>query len=129
MKKLNAVAYPAIVALGLMAAVSAHAENPSIDDSATQKWAVTKTRAQVQAELAQARADGSMKVWSSNYNPVLVTTYARTRDEVRAEAIAANRANHAGNWYGEDSGSIVLSRQAPAAPAAPIYAGTVKPAR
>jgi hypothetical protein len=46
-----------------------------------------KSRAQVQAELAQARADGTIKATSVGYLPRLQST--KTREQVRAELLAA----------------------------------------
>ncbi len=119
MKKLAFIAYPAIVALSLMAAVSAHAQSESMNLAPTGPSANGLTRAQVQAELFKARADGSLQVWALNYNPVAVTKSERTRAEVRAEAIAASRSNLAARWYGEDIGNVM-----PVTPPAPVYAGT-----
>lgn len=66
---------------------SAFAQEASSD--AWMNAASTKSRAQVQAELKQARADGSMKTMSAGYlNPVL---NAKSRDAVRAETLAAAR--------------------------------------
>ncbi len=130
MKKLAYIAYPAIVALSLMAAVSAHAQVESMNLAPTGPSANGLTRAQVQAELFKARADGSLKVYALDYNPVQTTTTSqRTRAEVRAEAIAANRSNYAARWYGEDSGSIALNERAPAPATTPVYAGSVKRAQ
>jgi hypothetical protein len=72
------------VALALVAG-SAFAQEATSDD-----WLnapATKTRAQVQAELAQARADGSIKAFSAGYIPTLATT--ATRAEVAATVQAA----------------------------------------
>ena len=66
MKKLAFIAYPAIVALSLMAAVSAQAQSESMNLAPTGPSANGLTRAQVQAELFSARADGSLKVWDLN---------------------------------------------------------------
>jgi len=130
MKKLTVVAYPAIVALSLLAAVSAHAQQESMNLTPTGPTTAGITRAQVQADLFKSRADGSIKVWSSAYNPVLVSTSDRSRDEVRAEAIAASRAGYGQIFYGEDSGAIELARQQrQPADAAPIYAGSGKRAQ
>ena len=123
MKKLAFIAYPAIVALSLMAAVSAHAQSESMNLAPTGPSANGLTRTQVQAELFSARADGSLKVWDLNYNPVESTKSARTREQVRAEAITANRSQYGSRWYGEDSGSIALNDRAAAQPAAPVFAG------
>ena len=63
MKNLKLLVYPLITLLSLAAAAAVHAESPSHDNTATQAWAQTKTRAQVQAELMQARADGYAAAW------------------------------------------------------------------
>jgi hypothetical protein len=76
----------------------------------------TVTRAQVQQELAQARRDGSMRVWSASYNHMAAAKSLKTRDEVRAEALADHRAPagtlSAAALSGEDSGSFAFARQA-----------------
>lgn len=130
MKKLAFVAYPAIVAFSMLAAVTAHAQSESMNLAPTGPSASGLTRAEVRAELFKARADGSLQVYASNFSPVLAPVASqRTRAEVRAEAVAANRSNYAARWYGEDSGSIALNDRAPASPTAPIYAGATQPAR
>lgn len=68
------------------------------------------TRAQVQAELAQARADGSMKVWSTTYNHIAAAKSVKSRADVRAELLGSDRAALAATT-GEDSGSFAMSRQ------------------
>ena len=76
------------------------------------------TRAQVQAELAAARADGSIKAWSISYNPL-----ALAKSELSREAVKAQR--HAGlsdAVVGEDSGSFALSRQQPARSMGALFA-------
>lgn len=115
---LRNVVYPVIVALSLGAAFAAHAESPGVDNSATQVWAQTKSRDQVTADLNTARADGSMKVYSISYNPLMVATSKVTREEVRAQA-RVDRAmdSYASAMIGEDSGSFVLSQQWIARPA------------
>lgn len=76
-----------IIAVTLFAAVSATAvaqENPDL-------WAPepmsTKSRAQVQAELEQARSDGSINVMSTNYDLIASepTAGMKSRTQVRAE--------------------------------------------
>ncbi len=124
MKKLTFLAYPLIALASLAAAGSALADDITPDNTA--RALSTKSRAQVQAELVQARADGSIKVWSTSYNPFLTAKSLKTRDEVRAEVLADRGAAYAGNFYGEDSGSFALNRARPARQAAPQYAGTVK---
>lgn len=68
------------------------------------------TRAQVQAELAQAKRDGSMRAWSTSYNPFAAARSLKTRDEVRAELMGGDRALYAA-LSGEDSGAFALARQ------------------
>lgn len=113
MISLSRLAYPAVVAVSLLAAGAAFADDITPDNTAAALS--LKTRAQVQAELFQARADGSAKVWSTTYNPLTVAKSIRTRDEVKAERSYA----HDVAFYGEDSGSFVLSRQLPQRRAAP----------
>lgn len=47
------------------------------------------TRAQVQADLAQARADGSLRVTEADYQKSAPFTSVLSRDAVRAETLAA----------------------------------------
>jgi hypothetical protein len=121
MNKIALLAYPLVAAVSLAAAGAAFAESPTPDTTA--QTVSTKTRAQVQAELAQARADGSIKVSSNHYNPLPLAKSEKTREAVRAEAIAARQAGHDAAYYGEDSGSFALSRQPAVKAAAPVYAG------
>lgn len=107
MKKLS------IITLALMAAGAAFAESPTADDTATQSWAQTKTRAQVQDELLQARADGSIKVWSTQYNPLVVAKPVKSREQVRDELMAARASGEKDAMTGEDSGSSYLARLQP----------------
>jgi len=123
MNKLNLLAYPAVALLSLVAAGAAFADDITPDDTATQVFSTTKTRAQVQAELFAARADGSIKVWSTSYNPLAVASSEKTREQVIAEVRAERNADYAATWYGEDSGSFALARTQPARVAAPVYAG------
>jgi hypothetical protein len=113
MNSIKSLVYPVVALLAIASAVTAHAETPTPDDSATQAWAQVKTRPQVQAELFQARADGSIRVHSISYNPLAVARSLRTRAEVHAEAVAANRSGADQAWFGEDSGSFELARLAP----------------
>lgn len=75
------------------------------------------TRAQVQAELAQAKRDGSMRVHSTSYNHMAAAKSLKTRAEVVAETLAdrqgAAGAINAAALQGEDSGSFAFSRQLP----------------
>lgn len=123
MTKLSTIAYPAIALLSLAAAFAAHAESPTVDDSAAQVWAQTKTRAQVQAELLQARADGTTKVWSSSYNPLALAKSLKSRDEVRAEALAARTSGESEALVAEDGGSFLFAQRPQARDAGPVLAG------
>jgi len=125
MNKLNLLAYPVITVLSLVAASAAFADDITPDNTATQVFSSTKTRAQVQAELFAARADGSIKAWSTSYNPLALAKSEKTRQQVIAEVRAERDADYAATWYGEDSGSFALSRTPATRTAAPVYAGTV----
>jgi len=114
----------ALLALSFAAAGAAFAEDPTIDNSTA---VFNKTRDQVNAELVQARTDGSVKNWSTSYNPFAKFDGQKTREEVRAEVLA-NR-DTAAALYGEDSGSFALSRTPASRQAAPLYAGTPKRAQ
>jgi|GEM_PF-3424198 len=114
MNKINRHIYPAIALLSLAAAFSAHAESPTPDDSATQLWTLTKTRAQVQAELVQARGDGTLNFYAEAYNPPIVARITLTRAEVLARTRVERATNPFEPMYGEDSGSFYMS-QHPAA--------------
>ena len=120
MNTLKSLVYPAVVLLSLAAAATAHAESPTIDDTAA---AVSgKSLAQVQAERFQARADGSVKVWSTTYNHMAAARSVRARADVRAEAVAANRAGFDAEQFGEDSGSFALARVQPVSSADRVLA-------
>ena len=84
MRKLHLLTYPAVALLSLVATGAALADDITPDDTATQVFAETKTRAQVQAELAAARADGSIKAWSIGYNPLAMARSTATRAEVQS---------------------------------------------
>lgn len=113
MSTIKSLVYPAVALLSLAAAVAAHAESPTPDHYATMAFEQTKSRDQVQAELFQARADGSIKVWSTSYNHMAAAKSLRSRGEVVAEAVAANRSGADSAWFGEDSGSFELARVQP----------------
>ena len=75
-------------------------------------YASTMTRAQVQADLMQARRDGSIRVWSASYSQADNSRSVATREEVRA----ARRADAGGvgvsssELHREDSGSFAINR-------------------
>lgn len=69
MKTIQLIAYPAIVALSLAAAVSARAEGPiTVDVKVPAK--IEKTRAEVQAEVLQARARGEETNGAAGVDPL-----------------------------------------------------------
>ncbi len=120
MKKLSSLVYPLVVFASLAAAGSAFAEDPTVDTAA--QTVSSKSREQVQKELFAARADGSIKVWSISYNPLLVAKSFKTRDELKAEVLAARGVSFDNAWYGEDSGSFALARTPASRPATPLFA-------
>lgn len=119
-----------LVSIAFVAAASFVASGAALADDITPDFTASvpslKSRADVQAELARARADGSMKVWSTQYNPLTVAKSLRSRDEVRAEAAAAARAGTDAQLHGEDSGSFAMQRNPATRAAEPVYA--VRPA-
>jgi hypothetical protein len=108
-KHFSLFATPVITALALGAAFSAHAESPMPEDQQAQVWTSTKTRAQVQAELFQARKDGTTRVYSISYNPLAVARSTASRDEVKAEVAVARAQGTLDVLTGEDSGSFYLA--------------------
>lgn len=91
----------------LLAAAPAHAQEATPDYP--QAYTGSTTRAQVQAELAQARRDGSMRVWSTSYNHMTAAKSLKTRDQVQAELRADDGSMTA--LTGEDSGSFAIARR------------------
>ena len=83
--------------------VNAYADDITIDPVAFQGQ---RTRAEVQAELAQYKAAG-VNPWSTQYNPLKQFRGTRSRADVAAEYIAS-RAEVAA-LTGEDSGSRYLA--------------------
>lgn len=70
------------------------------------------TRAEVRAELARAKQDGSMAVYSGTYNALAAARSLRTRAEVQADLLATPRGERAA-LHGEDSGSFALPQATP----------------
>ncbi len=121
MSKIARIAYPAVAALALFSALSAHAEGPIGQYSAQELAPTNRTLAQAQAEYLQAKADGSLRVWSTSYNPFAAVKSVKTRAEVRAEVLAGGV-----DIDGEDSGSFAFSQQSPARSAAPLVAAATR---
>ncbi|MCD6078034.1 MAG: hypothetical protein K0R89_1972 [Ramlibacter sp.] len=86
-------------------AASAFAETPTI---VTEPFVSTKSRAEVQAELAQYKRAG-VNPWSTQYNPLRSFRSAVTREAVTAEYIASRDVVRA--LGSEDSGSTYLAQQ------------------
>lgn len=93
-----------IAAAAALAATASYAGDITID---TTPFAATRSRAEVQAELAQFKQAGP-NVWSTQYNQLAQFTPQRSRDAVRSEYLAA-RAQVAA-FTAEDSGSAYLAR-------------------
>ena len=115
--KLNTIAAIAIAIAATGSAGSAFADDITID---TQTFVSTRTRADVKAEMLQARADGSMAAWVAEAGSVPVTlamssqvTRQLTRQEVLADMRIEREARLASvAMTGEDSGSFYLSQVA-----------------
>ena len=115
MNKLNTIATIAIAIAATVSAGSAFADDISID---TQTFVSTRTRADVKADMLQARADGSMATWVAEAGSVPVTlamsrqvTPQVTRQEVMADMRVNREASLASAaMTGEDSGSFYLSQ-------------------
>ncbi len=134
MTKLQTLVYPAVAAFSLMAAFAAHAQSyEGADyDFASSRTAASVTtpavaRTQVTAALAQARAERAVDVYSYDYNPLTQARSVKSRADVQAEVRALRGTNFAQAWYGEDSGSFVMSQTGLTAPSATMMA--VKPMR
>jgi hypothetical protein len=109
MNKLSQVLFTAAVAaIGFASTTAAFAQEATYEYPQAATSAVT--RAQVQAELAQARRDGSMRVWSTSYNHMAAARSVKTRAEVQAEVLSIGHDRLAA-VTGEDSGSFAMSRQ------------------
>lgn len=104
MKKLSLAA--------LMFAVAGAAFADDITPDTYRDTASLKSRTQVQAELAQAKRDGSIKVWSSSYNPLPLAKSLKTRDQVSAELQAAQASGEYAALNSEDGGASFVA-QAP----------------
>ena len=86
------------------AATTAFAETPTIDSN---PFASTRTRAEVQAELAQYQQAG-VNPWSTSYNPLKYFRSAKTRAEVEQEYIASRE--EVRGMTAEDSGSSYMAQ-------------------
>ena len=103
---MNRITRIAAIALSLAAAGSAFADDITIDPVQHQSL---KTRAQVQAELAQYQAAG-VNPWSSSYNLSTGFQPQRTRADVTAEVKAAQASGELQAIGSEDSGAAYFAR-------------------
>ncbi|MDB5856488.1 MAG: hypothetical protein JWQ76_177 [Ramlibacter sp.] len=96
-------------ALALVIATAA-AGNAFADDITVEAMPFTSSmsRAQVQADLQQARASG-IDPWSQSYDQLADFRGERTRAEVSAEYTAER--DYVAALNGEDSGSVLLARR------------------
>jgi hypothetical protein len=108
-----------IITTALIAAFagSALAETPNAVPEAP--FVSTKSRAEVQVELAAYQRAG-VNPWSMSYNPLAYFRSTKSRAEVTADYLGARDQVHA--MTAEDSGSQWLATAHPAL-AAPVLAG------
>jgi hypothetical protein len=95
----------ALVVAAAALAGSAFAETPGVD----LPFHGTKTRAEVQADLAAYKQAG-INPWSTQYNPLKSFKSAASRQQVVADYIAAR--DNVAAFTGEDSGSAYLAQGA-----------------
>lgn len=93
-----------IVAAAALAGTASYAGDITVD---TTPFTASRTRAEVQTELAQFRQAGT-SVWSTQYNQLAQFAPQRSRADVQAEYLAS-RAQVAA-FTAEDSGSAWLAR-------------------
>ena len=97
------------LALSSLLLAAAFAGNAFADDITveTKPFASSKTRAEVQAELAAYKQSG-VNPWSIQYDPLRRFQSTATRADVRAEYLASRDEVHA--LTAEDSGSAYLAQ-------------------
>ena len=105
-----------IAAIALVAASSAFAESPIVDNT---PFVAGKSRAEVQAELQQYQAS-RVNPWSTSFNQLRGFQGTSTRAQVTAGFLQSRDQTAA--LTGEDSGSAYLSARTPSVTAA-IVAG------
>jgi hypothetical protein len=98
-------AFVVAAAFAAAAASPAFAETPELDSV----FVGSKTRAEVQADLAAYKAAG-VNPWSTQYNPLKTFKSTQSRDSVVAEYIASR--DQVAALTGEDSGSAFLAQAA-----------------
>jgi hypothetical protein len=112
-----------IAALAATAVGAALADDPTLDTLA--HTPSLKSRGQVLAELARAKADGSIKAWANvpQLNKAQDIRSVKTRAEVKADVLAARDAGALNAGVGEDSGALALSQPAGRGIAPTLLAG------
>ena len=85
-----------------------------------QAFTSTKSRADVQAELAQYKQAG-VNPWATSYNPLRAFKSNTTREAVTAEYVAAR--DQVAAFTGEDSGAAYLSANQSRVPTGTNLAG------
>jgi hypothetical protein len=93
-----------VLAAAALATTASYAGDITVD---TTPFVGTRTRAEVQAELAQFRQAGP-NVWATSYNQLAQFQPQRSRSDVKAEFLASRAQVEA--LGAEDSGSNYLSR-------------------
>ena len=115
---MNSKALFAVAAFAAFASAAARADDITIDNTPFQS---TRTRAEVQAELAQYKQAG-VNPWALNYDQLAGFHSTRTRAEVQAEYRDAR--DQVAVMNGEDSGSAYLSQLAASHNVSTTLAGT-----
>lgn len=112
-----------IAALAATAVGAAFADDPTLDTLA--QTASLKSRGQVIAELARAKADGSIKAWANvpQLNKAQDIRTVKTRAEVKAEVLAARDAGALNTGVGEDSGALAAVQRTDGRAAPTLLAG------
>ncbi len=101
---MNSRSLIALAAFAALASTAARADDITIDNTPFQS---VRSRAEVQAELAQYKRAG-VNPWSISYNQLAQFKSAQTREQVQAEFRAERDFVAAMN--AEDSGSVYLSQ-------------------
>jgi len=114
---MNSKAILAVAAFAALASAGARADDITIDNTPFQS---VRTRAEVQAELAQFKQSG-VNPWSISYNQLAKFQSTRSRADVQAEYLAER--NLVAAMTAEDSGSAYLAH-APVRNAVTNLAGT-----
>lgn len=90
-----------LIVASATAFVAAGAFAQEATPDAWMKAAADKSRAQVAAEMAQARKDGTIKAVSATYDFVTIVPAVKSRDQVRAEVLAARDSGELAALNGE----------------------------